>query len=86
MNRKGRRDFHGEDPPDWEEYLVLLADTSEPNYLGLLLPLHRKCLPCQLQYDAVIKMESFQEDFRFVSCLQTNSDGFNSEKSSILVE
>ena len=67
MNRKGRRDFHGETPLGWEKYLSLLAETSDPNYLGLLMPLHKKCLPCDVHYDAVIEMSSFQRDFRLVS-------------------
>ena len=65
MNRKGRRDFQTELPLAWDEYLALLAETSDENYLGLLLPLNRKCVPCDVQYDAVIKMETFQHDIRF---------------------
>ena len=67
MNRKGRQDFQtgGEVPLGWDQYLELLAESEEENYLGLLLPLHRKCVPCDVQYDAIIKMENFNQDIRF---------------------
>ena len=67
MNRKGRQDFQtdGNLPLGWDQYLQLLAETKEENYLGLLLPLHRKCAPCDVQYDAIIKMENFSQDLRF---------------------
>ena len=65
MNREGRSDFHRESPLPWDEYLTLLAQSSQENYLGLLLPLYRRCDPCHVQYDAVIKMETFQQDLGF---------------------
>ena len=67
MNRKGRQDFQtgGGVPLGWDQYLQLLAETEEENYLGLLLPLHRKCVPCDVHYDALIKMENFNQDLRF---------------------
>ena len=66
MKRKGRQDFQteGEVPLGWAQYLELLAESEEENYLGLLLPLHRKCVPCDVQYDAIIKMENFNKDIR----------------------
>ena len=67
MNRKGRRDFQtgGGVPLGWDHYLDLVADTETENYLGLLLPLYRKCVPCDVHYDAIIRMENFNQDIRF---------------------
>ena len=87
MKRKGRHDFQtdGDVPLGWDRYLQLLAETEEENYLGLLLPLHRKCVPCDVHYDALIKMENFNQDIRFPSieseenkyfCVQ-NNPGFS---------
>ena len=84
MNRKGRHDFQTKDgvPLGWNQYLKLLAETEEENYLGLLRPLHRKCVPCDVHYDALIKMENFNQDIRFYNvpseeninvCVQNNS-------------
>ena len=47
----------------WEEYLDLIAE-NDLNYLGLLYPFHLRCEPCRYNYDAIIRMETFQEDIK----------------------
>lgn len=49
----------------WPQFLDLVA-SSRPNYLGLLNPFNVGCDPCTYHYDAVVKMETFQEDVRFI--------------------
>ena len=57
----GRADFARKKPLQWEEFLHLVANKEE-NYLGLLNPNYMQCAPCSIQYDAVIKMENFNQD------------------------
>ena len=57
----GRRDFLI--PRRWEEYLDLIAE-NDLNYLGLLYPFHLRCDPCRYNYDAIIRMETFEEDIK----------------------
>ena len=47
-----------------QDYLRLVADSPQRNYLGLLLPLSQGCQPCTVRYDAVIRMETFVQDSR----------------------
>ena len=66
MKVKGRSDFQGAHVPSWLEYLNLVAESKQKNYLGLLLPVYLGCDPCSVQYDAVIRMETFNADSRYV--------------------
>ena len=50
----------------WSEFLDLVS-VSRPNYLGLLNPFHVGCDPCTYHYDAVVKMESFTPDARYLA-------------------
>ena len=50
-------------PRTWQEYLVAVAAANQ-NYLGLLNPFYRGCDPCTYHYDAIIRMETFEQDVR----------------------
>ena len=65
MKVAGRSDFQGAHVPSWLEYLRLVAESKQKNYLGLLLPVYLGCDPCNMQYDAVVRMETFNADSRF---------------------
>ena len=69
MKVKGRSDFQGAHVPSWLEYLNLVAESKQKKYLGLLLPVYLGCDPCSVQYDAVIRMETFT--FTISSCFRT---------------
>ena len=60
----GRSDFLAS--RTWEEYLDLIAK-NDLNYLGLPYPFHLRCEPCRYDYDAIIRMETFEEDIKYVS-------------------
>ena len=47
------------------EYLHLMAESKENNYLGLLLPVCLDCDPCSVQYEALVRMETFNADSRY---------------------
>ena len=73
----GRSDFFTK--RTWPEFLELVAASRDPNYLGLLLPLHLRCAPCTFSYDAILNMDTFEQDVRhlmhaagatWVQCLQ----------------
>ena len=66
MKVVGRSDFQGAHVPSWLEYLHLVAESKQKNYLGLLLPVYLGCDPCSIQYDAVVKMETFNADSRYL--------------------
>ena len=57
-----RSDFFS--PRTWPEYLDLVAKSDDLNYLGLLYPFHLRCRICTFNYDAIIKMETYEEDIR----------------------
>ena len=59
MARPGRIDFSGAKPLKWRQFLHLVAETKDVNYLGLLNPNYIQCDPCMVNYDAVIKMETY---------------------------
>ena len=60
-----RPDFpKGGTPPTWEKFIYLVATSSSKNYLGMMRPLVAGCGPCAYHYDAVIMMETFDEDSR----------------------
>ena len=67
MKVKGRADFQGAHVPSWLEYLQLVAASKLKNYLGLLLPVYLGCDPCSIKYDAVVKMETFDADSRYLT-------------------
>ena len=58
----GRVDFARNKPLQWIQFLHLVANKEQDNYLGLLNPNYRQCDPCTIKYDAVIKMENYDED------------------------
>ena len=58
----GRADFARTKPLQWRQFIHLVAIKEQDNYLGLLNPNHRQCDPCNIKYDAVIKMENYGED------------------------
>ena len=58
----GRSDFFTN--RTWPEFLELVAASRDPNYLGLLLPLHLRCAPCTFSYDAILNMDTFEQDVR----------------------
>jgi len=64
FNMPGRVDFARKKPVLWRQFVHLVAIKEEYNYLGLLNPNHRQCNPCNIKYDAVIKMEDFDKDSR----------------------
>ena len=37
----------------------------QKNYLGLLLPVYLDCDPCFVQYEALVRMETFNADSRY---------------------
>ena len=65
MKVAGRSDFQGPHVPSWLEYLHLVAESKQKNYLGLLLPVYLGCDPCSVRYDAVVRMETFIADSRY---------------------
>ena len=58
----GRSDFFTN--RTWPQFLELVAASRDPNYLGLLLPLHLRCAPCTFSYDAILNMDTFEQDVR----------------------
>ena len=58
----GRSDFFTN--RTWPQFLELVAASRDPNYLGLLLPLPLRCAPCTFQYDAILNMDTFEQDVR----------------------
>ena len=66
MVKTGRVDFARAKPLQWRQFLHLVAVNYQENYLGLLDPNYKRCDPCTIKYDAVIKMETFTEDSRQV--------------------
>ena len=65
MKVSGRSEWAGQKVPSWLQYLQMVANSKQKNYLGLLLPLYLGCDPCKLNYDAVIRMETFNADTRY---------------------
>ena len=60
-----RPDFpKGGTPPTWERFIYLVANSSSKNYLGMMRPLVVGCGPCAYHYDAVIMMETYNQDTR----------------------
>ena len=64
FNVPGRVDFARKKPVLWRQFVHLVANKDEHNYLGLLNPNYRQCNPCNINYDAVIKMENYATDSR----------------------
>ena len=62
MAMPGRVDFARARPLQWRQFVHLVANKKQNNYLGLLNPNHMQCDPCTINYDAVIKMESYDQD------------------------
>ena len=62
-----RPDFpKGGTPPTWEKFIYLVATSTSTNYLGMMRPLVVGCGPCTYHYDAVIMMETYDQDTRWV--------------------
>ena len=63
--KKNFAKFPRKNPPTWEQYIHLVA-TRDParDINGLSGGVYEKCSPCEYHYDAVIKMETFNEDSR----------------------
>ena len=60
-----RPDFpKGGEPPTWEKFIFLVATSTSNNYLGMMRPLMVGCGPCTYKYDAVIMMETYDQDTR----------------------
>ena len=53
--------FPRSSPPSWPQFITRLA-SGFSGYDGLAASLLSKCSPCYYQYDAVIYMETFEED------------------------
>ena len=62
MNMPGRVSFAQKKPLEWRQFVHLVANKEQNNFLGLLNPNHIQCDPCNINYDAVIKMENYDED------------------------
>ena len=61
-----RPDFpKGGTPPTWEKFIYLVATSTSNNYLGMMRPLVVGCGPCTYEYDAVIMMETYDQDSRY---------------------
>ena len=57
--------FPRKNPPTWEQYIHLVATRDRARDLnGLSGGVVEKCSPCHYNFDAVIKMESFNKDSR----------------------
>ena len=56
-----QRHFPRSSPPSWAEFLALLG-SGFTGYEGLAASLGNKCSPCYYHYNAVIYMETFEED------------------------
>ena len=63
QNGKIFKKFPGKNPPSWEKYISLVAK-REPAYDGLSDSVFDKCSPRTYHYDAVIMMETFDQDSR----------------------
>ena len=60
-----RPDFpRGKPPPSFYEFVSLVAKSTASNYLGMMRPLAVGCGPCTFNFDAVIHMETYDEDTR----------------------
>lgn len=74
-----RPDFpRGGPAPSWDQFVSLVAaryshhcskpryfsSSDSDNYLGLMRTLAAGCDPCSFHYDAVVRMESYEEDSR----------------------
>ena len=58
--------FPRNSPPSWEEFLTKIA-SGFTGFDGLTDSLYNKCSPCHYYYNAVIYMESFEEDSKYVN-------------------
>merc|ERR1711953_144121 len=56
-----QRHFSRVSPPSWAEFVALLG-SGFTGYEGLAASLQNKCSPCYYHYNAVIYMETFQQD------------------------
>ena len=54
-------------PPIWEEFIHLVVNSTSRNYLGMMRPMVTGCGPCTYNYDAVIMMETYDQDTRLIS-------------------
>ena len=56
-----QRYFRRASPPSWPEFVALLG-SGFTGYEGLTASLQNKCSPCYYHYNAVIYMETFEQD------------------------
>jgi hypothetical protein len=57
--------FTRKNPPSWEKYIRMVGErVSAKDLNGLSEGVFGKCSPCSYHYDAVLKMETFNEDSR----------------------
>ena len=62
-----RPDFpKGGTPPTWEKFIYLVATSISSNYLGMMGALVAGCGPYSYSYDAVIMIETYDQDTRLV--------------------
>ena len=52
--------------PTFEEFLYYLTKTPIKDYNYHWKPASLFCSPCQIQYDVIVKMESFREDSQYL--------------------
>ena len=65
VKKKSFEKFPRKNPPTWEKYIELVAKRDPARDInGLSGGVYEKCSPCVYQFDAVIKMETFNEDSR----------------------
>ena len=64
VKQKTFKKFPRFNPPSWSEYI---SHVSNPSYSDSMSDsLFSKCSPCTFHYDAIIRMEKFNADSRYV--------------------